>query len=153
MFGCLRVWLFGLFVCLFVCLCVCLVVCLFVCVFVCLLGDGAGTGALFGSFWKPGMLIWSPFWLIWGPFWVSVSDLKKKVTGSSSKPQKSHRSRAVCPCCPKNFPRLCSLYVVIRLFFPYPKSSKNTQITTYSEQRRRKPVWLKGQTARDMCCF
>ena len=22
--------------------------------FVCLLGDGAGTGALFGSFWKPG---------------------------------------------------------------------------------------------------
>ena len=51
-----------------------------------MLGAGAGAGVLFGSFWGPGVLIWSPFWLIWGPFWVSVSGLKKKVAGSSSKP-------------------------------------------------------------------
>ena len=37
------------------------------------------------------------------------------------------------------------------LVFPYPKSTKNTQITTYSQQIRRKLVWLKGQTARDIC--
>jgi hypothetical protein len=39
------------------------------------------------------------------------------------------------------------------LVLPYPKSSKNTKITTAGEQRWRKPVWLKGQTARDVCCF
>ena len=30
---------------------------------------------------------------------------------------------------------------------------KNTQITTYSEHRRGKPVWLKGPGAADGCCF
>ena len=28
------------------------------------LGAGAGAGALFGSFWGPGVVIWSPFWVI-----------------------------------------------------------------------------------------
>ena len=71
--------------------------------FVCFLGAGAGAGALFGSFWGPGVVIWIPFWVIWGPFWVSISGL------------------------------ICSLYVVICVFFEdfgYGKTSKSRRIAS-----------------------
>ena len=97
-FVCLFVCLRVWLVCLFVCLFVCVFVWLFVCLFVCFWGAGAGAGALFGSFWGPGVVIWSPFWVIWGPFCVSTSGL------------------------------ICSLYVVICVFFEdfgYGKTSKS----------------------------
>ena len=56
------------------------------------------------------------------------------------------------PVLPKRLPPFVLAIRRDLLVVPYPKSSKNTQITTYSEQRRRTPVWLKGQTARDVCC-
>ncbi len=141
---CLFVCVFGcLLVCLFVSLFVCLSGCLFVCVFVCLLGADAGAGALFGSFCGPGVLIWSPFWLIWDPFLADLGSLLDIPRGRSRDDQKTLENANVSsglPVWPKRLPPSVLACRGDLLVFPYPKSSKNTQITTAGEQRRRKLV-------------
>ena len=116
------------------------------------LGAGAGAGALFGSFWGPGVLIWSPFWPIWGPFGCQFRVLRKRLP-AAVKTSKTAPLSSGLPVLPKRFPPSVLAVRGDWLVFPYPKYSTNTQITTYSEQRRRKLVWLKGQTAREGCCF
>jgi hypothetical protein len=129
----------GVFVCLFACVFVWLFVCLFVCVFVCLLGAGAGAGALFGSFWGPGVVIWIPFWVIWGPFWVSISGLICSlyvvicVFFEDFGYGKTSKSRRIASTNGGSLSILPPSVLAIRgdlLVFPYPKSTKNTQITT-----------------------
>ena len=104
-------------------------------------------------FWGPGLLICGPFWMIWGPFWVSVWGLGVEGCRQQLKTSKTAPLLSGLPVLPKKCPPFVLAVRCDLLVFPYPKSSKNTQITTYSEQRRRTPVWLKGQTARDVCCF
>ena len=76
--------------------------------------------------------------------WDGPNARHANKTGNSSKPQKSHSSRAVCPLWPKGFPCLCSRYVVTCVFSCDVGEGK-TQITTENRQNRRRnspPVLL-----------
>ena len=68
------------------------------------------------------------------------------------KPSKSHLSAVPGLFCPKGFPRLCSLSVVICMFCSI-QNHKNTQITRDSEHRRGKPFGHHGPDTAEGCEF
>ena len=85
-------------------------------------GFGAGAGALFGSFWRPGVLIWDLFWVsVWG---LGVESCRQQL-----KTSKQHPSAAPGPFSQTGFPRLCSLYVLICVFFASLDTEKQTNQT------------------------